>query len=119
MVQVSTKPWGQFTEASWDDSGDYCASCLIDLSPTGKPSKQTCHLPVYEPDPSDKPGDKGGATHGPLNVNALQAAATVLAGARGGVQAPPAAKKAAARKLLRLYGEAQMDPPASLRQMVK
>lgn len=66
------------------------------------PPKQDCSLPVLEPD-------------GTLNTNALGAAAAALAGARGGVaNASQAMKAAAARKLVRYYNAAGVEPPESL-----
>jgi len=76
------------------------------LNESGKDKVQSlCKLPYKEP---------GGA----INRNALGAASAALAGARGGLKGvPPAAKKAAARKLRAAYGEAKMDVPDSLKSM--
>lgn len=103
------------TDQAWDGSASryastaaYCAACLIDFNPDGEdPVQDMCKLPVREP-------------NGDLNTNALSAAAAALAGARGsGVQAPPKVKKAAARKLLSLYQQCKMTPPASLQALAK
>ncbi len=108
MTTISTKPWGNISEADYADPEDFCGACLIDLNEPGKPkSKGACKIPVYEPKAMGRA----------LNRNALGAAAAALAGARGGVDAPPAAKKQAARKMMRLYGEAEMPPPASLKAL--
>jgi hypothetical protein len=68
--------------------------------------KDKCKLPVKEP----------GGTY---NRNGIHAAAGALAGARGGVQAPAAEKKKAARKLVRLYREMDEEPPESLRRLAQ
>lgn len=47
---------------------------------------------------------------GTLNRNGVHAAA-VLAGARGGVDAPPERKRSAARQLVRFYAEMNETPP--------
>ncbi len=102
-MAVSNKPWSTFSDADYPDAGALCDASLINLNdgPRSAWSKANCKLRVYEPG-------------GDLNRNALAAAAAVLAGARGGVDAPANARRAAARKLMRLYREAQMDPPESL-----
>lgn len=102
-MPISNAPWSSVTPADYPSPESYCAACLIDLN-TGRKSKGACKLPVREP---------GGA----LNRNAVHAAAAALVGARGGVDAPPAAKRAAARKLLAFYRELEETPPESVRQM--
>ena len=90
-MPISNKPWGSVSESDYRDAVAFCKASLIDLNPPGEEKvKAKCKLPVYEP---------GGA----LNRNAVHAAAAVLAGGRGGVDAPPEEKRKAARKLLRLY----------------
>jgi hypothetical protein len=99
-------------EGAWDgaasnysDTAHYCSACLIDLNTAGEDKTQAnCKLPVKTP---------SGAT----NRNAVHAAAAALAGGRGGVNAPPADKKKAARALMRLYGELKEDPPDSLKRL--
>jgi HK97 family phage prohead protease len=95
-------------KTSWDGSparftdDQYKRSCLIDRGGDA-PVKQRCSLPVLEP-------------NGDLNANALGAAAAALSGARGGLRGVSSAQKAAAaRKLIRYYGQADMEPPPSLR----
>lgn len=98
-----------FTSALWDggavesgqEAAEFCRCCLIDLN-EGEKAKAMCKLPVRA-----TPG-------GPVNLNAMAAAAAALAGARGGLDAPAEAKRAAARKLVRLYREAEREPPAGL-----
>lgn len=98
-----------FTNQSWNspesnlDAEAYCEVCLIDLNEKGeKKIKSKCKLPVRS-----RPG-------APYNINAMRAAAQALVGARGGVDAPPEAKRQAARKLIRLFREAGVAPPQSL-----
>lgn len=104
-MPFSDRPWGQISESDYEDADAFCAACLIDLNPPGKEkTKALCKLPVKEP---------GGA----YNRNAIHAAAAALAGARGGVKAPPEAKAKAARALVRLYREMDEEPPESLKRM--
>jgi hypothetical protein len=98
-----------FTNAPWTqpstqlDADDYCATCLIDLNPGGEEKvKANCKLPIRS------------TPRGPYNLKAMAAAAAALAGARGGVDAPAAEKRKAARKLVRLYREADREPPETL-----
>lgn len=111
MAKVSTRPWSEITEADYEDAVDFCEACLINLNegPREEWTKANCKLPVYEP-------RKMGRA---LNRNAVLAAAAALAGARGGVKAPPEEKRKAARKLLQLYRQLDMDPPESLRQIAE
>ena len=99
-----------FSDAAWDGSASrftpeqWRASTLIDTGEGDPDAKERYKLPVREPS-------------GAVNRNAMHAAAAALAGGRGGVDAPPAAKKSAARKLVRLYAEMQEDAPPSLKRM--
>ncbi len=104
-MAVVDKPWDG-SASRWPDTDAYCASCLIDTNPPGKPKIQAnCKLPIKEPG-------------GDINKNALGAAAAALAGARGGIKGvSPADKAKAARALIRAYNEAKMDVPDSLRRM--
>lgn len=104
-MPFSNRSWGKFDSTDYKDAESYCAACLIDLNPEGeKKVKDKCKLPVKEP-------------NGTYNRNALIAAAAALAGARGGVDAPVEEKRKAARKLIRLYREANMTPPESLKKL--
>lgn len=104
-MPISNRPWGAISEADYRDAAQFCAACLIDLNePGAEKTKGKCKLPIREP---------GGA----INRNAVHAAAAVLAGARGGVDAPPDEKRKAARKLIRLYREMNEEPPESLRRL--
>lgn len=103
-MAVSDKPWGGFSAADYSDA-EYARACLIDQNAPGATKvKGKCKLPVREPS-------------GALNRNGVHAAAAALAGARGGVQASPAEKAAAARKLKALYREIGEQPPASVARM--
>jgi phage head maturation protease len=96
-VAVSNRPWSDFTQADYTDE-QWARACLID---TGQgEGKQRYSLPVREPG-------------GTLNRNAVHNAAARL----NQVQAPAEKKTAAARALVRLYGELDEEPPDSLRQM--
>lgn len=104
-MPISNKPWGSISESDYKDAEAFCKASLIDLNEPGEEKvKGKCKLPVYEP---------GGA----LNRNGVHAAAAVLAGSRGGVNAPPEAKRKAARKLISLYAELDEEPPESLRKL--
>jgi len=104
--KISNRPWGQISEKDYETAGAFCRACLIDLNPGDDKVKSLCKLPVYEPD-------------GTLNRNAVHAAAAALAGARGGVDAPPEAKKQAAKRLLRLYEQLGETPPDSIVRLAK
>lgn len=98
---VVDRPWDGSPSRFTDEQ--YQRSCLIDRGGDA-PVKQRCSLPIREP-------------NGDINKNALGAAAAVLAGGRGGLSGvSPAQKASAARALIRAYGEADMEPPESLRR---
>lgn len=101
-----------FDKGSWSspesslETGEYCQVCLIDENEPGKEKlKSKCKLPIRS-----RPG-------GSVNLNAVHAAAAALAGARGGVGASSESKRKAAKRLIRLYGEADQEPPESLRRL--
>ena len=101
----TSKPWDG-SAARWPDAASYADSCLINLNtgPRSQWTKGNCKLPVQEP-------------NGDYNINAIHSAASVLAGGQGGVDAPPAAKKAAAKRLVTLYGRMKAPVPPSIKQM--
>lgn len=100
-ASVSDKPWSNFSAADYSPQ-QWRRACLIDTGQGDPDNKGRYKLPVREPD-------------GTLNRNGCHAAASVLGGGRGGVQASPEAKKAAARKLASLYrSQLNEDPPPSL-----
>lgn len=101
-MSFTNRPWDAGAMSKGKEAGAYCACCLIDLNTGGKKIKSKCKLPVRS-----TPG-------GAWNLNAMSAAAAVLAGGRGGVHAPAAAKRKAARKLVRLYRQAKRQPPSAL-----
>lgn len=94
------RPWDG-SAGRWDTAEGYCASCLIDLNPSNQPKiKGKCYLPVKEPT-------------GEYNRRALSAAAgghgiTRLKGV------PAAARRKAARALVRLYAEMGSVAPQSV-----
>jgi hypothetical protein len=105
-MAVTSKPWDG--SAARFSNSEYARSCILDradCSPAARdmPAKERYSLPIREPS-------------GTLNASALGSAAAALSGARSPLKACPAAKAAAARKLLRAYGEAHMTPPDSLKQ---
>lgn len=105
MATFSSKPWGSISESDYASPEAFCSASLIDMNESGQAkSKGRCKLPIKEP---------GGA----YNRNGIHAAAAALAGARGGVQAPAAAKRSAARALVRLYGQMDEQPPDSLKRL--
>jgi hypothetical protein len=102
-MPISNKLWGQFKESDYTLE-QWHRACLIHLHDGEPASKAQCKLPVREPD-------------GALNRNGVHAAAAALAGARGGVDAPLAEKRKAARKLLTLYRELEEEVPASIQRL--
>jgi hypothetical protein len=101
MASVSDKPWGDFSASSYPTPESYCAACLVDLN-DGAKTKALCSLPYKEP---------GGA----ISRGGVHAAASVLAGGRGGVQIPQSEKVAAAKKVVSLYRSSlNEDPPESI-----
>lgn len=98
------------SDADWDGSASrftieqWRASCLIGPSEDST-SKNDYKLPVKEPS-------------GDVNSNAVHAAAAALAGGRGGVDAPTAAKEKAAKTLVGLYrNQLKEDPPDSILEL--
>lgn len=101
--RVTDKPWDG--SASQYDIDQWKRATLIHLDDVDPDMKSSHKLPVREP-------------NGDLNRNGCHAAAAVLGGGRGGVDAPMAKKQAAARALVRIYRqELQEDPPESMMQM--
>jgi hypothetical protein len=50
VASFSDKPWGSMSESDYKDANQFCAACLIDLSPAGQEkTKANCTLPVKEP----------------------------------------------------------------------
>lgn len=105
-MAISKKPWGQFSDSDYPDAQAFCDASLINLNsgPRSDWTKSNCKLRVYEPG-------------GDLNVNGVHAAAAVLAGARGGVDAPAQAKRSAAKKLVSLYRELKEQAPDAVRRL--
>ena len=105
-MATTDKAWDG-SPSRWPDTKSFCDSCLIDTTPDGQdPVQANGKLPVMEP-------------NGDINTNAVHAAASALAGGRGGVKAPPAVKKAAARKLVKIYDQMQEDVPDSIKNMAQ
>lgn len=107
MADTTDKAWDG-SPSRYPDTDTFCKYSLIDTNPSGQDKiLANCKLPYAEPD-------------GTVNTNALSAASAALAGARGGIKGVSASdKKAAARKLLKLYSDAQMDAPPSLKSLAQ
>ncbi len=98
---VSTKPWSSFSDSDYSIE-QLKRATLIDLNPPGKtPVKGLYKLRVREPS-------------GVLNRNGVFAAAQRLI---SGTDAPAADKRAAARKLITLYGTLNAPVPDAIRRM--
>jgi len=93
--EVVTRPWNP-APARFSDE-EFEASCLVSR-PGDAPPKERCSLPVLEPD-------------GALNANALGQAARRINQIEG---VSPQVKAQAARRLVRHYRQASMDPPSAL-----
>jgi HK97 family phage prohead protease len=99
VAKASDKPWSQFTQADYTPQ-QWRRACLIDTGVGDTDSKARYSLPVREPS-------------GVLNRNGVHAAAARL----NQVSVSADKRAAAARALIRLYGELGEDPPESLRRM--
>jgi hypothetical protein len=98
---VSDTAWSEFSASDYD-AAQWRRACLIDTGEGDEDSKARYKLPVREPD-------------GAVNRNGCHAAASVLAGGRGGVSVGADLKRAAAKKLVGLYrNQLDEDPPESL-----
>lgn len=104
-MAISNAPWDG-SAGKYPTAAAYAKASLINLNtgPSSSWTKSKVFLPVREP-------------NGDINRNGVHAAAAVLAGSRGGVNVPPAAKKMAARKLVGLYGQLKETPPPSIKQL--
>lgn len=103
-MAVSDASWAQFTAADYSIE-QWRRACLIDTGEGEPDSKSRYKLPVKEP-------------NGNVNRNGAHAAASVLGGGRGGVDASADAKRAAARKLVGIYrNDLKEDPPEGLLSM--
>lgn len=97
---VSTKPWSDYKESDYTLE-QWHNACIIHQHQGPPTSKSQCKLPIKTP---------GGA----INKNGVHAAAAVLAGARGGVDATPHEKVDAASFLVRIYKQMNEKPPDSI-----
>lgn len=101
-TKVSNTPWSNFSESDYNLQ-QWIKACLIHPDKPSK-AKEDYKLPVREPD-------------GTLNKNGIFAAASALAGGRGGVSASDAQKKQAAVKLMGLYVTIGEDAPTSIEKL--
>ena len=111
MLGRAGGPQYRVSEAPWDGAAsrytieEWRRATLIHLDGVDPELKASHKLPVREP-------------NGDLSRAGSHAAAAVLGGARGGVDAPMAKKRAAARALARIYRqELEEEPPESLAQV--
>jgi hypothetical protein len=95
-LALSTKPWGDYTEADYTIE-QWHNACLIHQHSGPPTSKAQCKLPVKTPS-------------GALNRDGCIAAAGALAGARSPLKASSEEKSAAAKALIRYYGQFDMKP---------
>lgn len=102
IQHVSEKPWSDYKESDYTLE-QWHKACLIHQHQGPPTSKSECKLPVKTP-------------NGVVNRNGVHAAASVLAGGRGGVHASSEEKAAAKRSIVSLYGQLSEDPPTSLKQ---
>jgi hypothetical protein len=100
MPEISEKPWSSYTEADYTLE-QWHTACLIHLHDGVPTSKSECKLPVKTPT-------------GTLSRAGVHAAASVLAGGRGGVDAPPEKIAAAKKSLMRLYAQLSEKAPPSM-----
>jgi HK97 family phage prohead protease len=101
---VDDPPWGSISQAAYTPE-QWRRACLIDTGQGDADSKARYKLPVKTP---------GGVIH----RGGAHAAASVLAGGRGGVSASAEQKAQAARALLRIYrSDLDEEPPEMLRRM--
>lgn len=99
---ISNRPWSEFTEADYTPE-QWRAACIVDTGAGDPGTKSRYKVPVKEPS-------------GTLNRNGVHAAAGGHGlGAVQGISAE--VRAAAARALLRYYGEIGDPPPDSLRAM--
>jgi hypothetical protein len=100
---VSSRPWSDINESDYNLE-QWVKACLIHPdAPTQ--AKKDYKLPVREP-------------NGILNRNGLHAAASALAGGRGGVDATPKQKSAAASKLGEYYKIIGSQLPESVSSLI-
>jgi HK97 family phage prohead protease len=101
FAAVDSPPWGSISESDYTPE-QWRRACLIDTGQGAADSKARYKLPVKTP---------GGAVH----RGGAHAAASVLAGGRGGVSATAEQKARAARALVRIYrSDLNEEPPPSL-----
>jgi hypothetical protein len=100
-IRVDEAPWSNYKESDYSPQ-QWHTACLIHNHSGPVTAKNQCKLPVKTPS-------------GVVNRHGVFAAAAVLAGSRGGVQASSAQKSAAASSLLRIYGQMGAKPPESLK----
>jgi len=113
LAGSTEKPWNG-AASKYPDTASYCDASLVNdnTGPRDGWTQDKCHIPIREP-------------NGDINLNALRAAASALAGGRTGSPPPYAAEgKRKLEPLLRRYkigdyaegsGSSSMDAPAGVR----
>jgi hypothetical protein len=100
-IQIDEKPWSNYKESDYTPA-QWHNACLIHTHGSGIPKVKTlCKLPVKTPS-------------GVVNRHGVFAAAGVLAGSRGGVNASINQKRKAANQLTRIYKQMGHEVPGSL-----
>lgn len=99
-IQVDETPWSNYKESDYSTT-QWHTACLIHNHPGAATAKNQCKLPIRTPS-------------GVVNRHGVFAAAAVLAGSRGGVNATSEQKASARRKLRHIYGQIGAVAPPSL-----
>lgn len=99
-IKVDETPWSNYHESSYSKE-QWHSACLIHNHSGASTSKNQCKLPIKTP-------------NGVVNRHGVYAAAAVLAGSRGGVNASSTQKDSAAKTLINMYKRMGVKPPPSL-----
>lgn len=99
-IEVDETPWSNYKQSDYSTTQWHNAS-LIHNHSEAPTAKSQCKLPIKTP-------------NGVVNRHGVYAAAAVLAGSRGGVQATSEQKAEARRKLRTIYSQMAATPPPSL-----
>jgi hypothetical protein len=99
-IKVDESPWSNYHESDYSQT-QWHNACLIHNHSGGATAKNQCKLPIKTPS-------------GVVNRHGVYAAASVLAGGRGGVDATSAQKDQAAQSLISIYKKMNVKPPPSL-----
>jgi hypothetical protein len=100
FATIDEKPWSNYSESDYSPQ-QWHDACLIHLHSGDPTNKADCKLPVRTP-------------AGTINRAGVHAAASALAGGRGGVDAPASEKSSAKAALRGLYKQLGETPPDSI-----